>query len=218
MTEVNLLRNYPKTERDLKERVLGKSDKVKSVARKFGFDYFDGDRKYGYGGFSYNEKYWSQVVDDFFEFYKLSPASSVLDVGCGKGFMLYDFKRKHPNLRVQGIDISDYAIDNAKIEVRDFLIQGDARQLPFENQSFDLVISINTIHNLEESDCATALKEIQRVARRDAFVVVDAYETEEQKQRMLDWNLTALTIKSTSEWKEFFKESGYSHDFYWFMP
>ena len=54
-------------------------------------DFFDGDRKYGYGGYNYNSKYWSEVVKDFKNFYKLSDGSSILDVGCGKGFMLFDF-------------------------------------------------------------------------------------------------------------------------------
>jgi ubiquinone/menaquinone biosynthesis C-methylase UbiE len=95
---------------------------------------------------------------------------------------------------------------------------GNATELPYLDDQFDLVISINTIHNLNEDECGMAIREIERVSRKNAFIVVDAYTNEEEKQRMYDWNLTALTIKSNIEWKKFFKENGYTKDYYWFMP
>jgi ubiquinone/menaquinone biosynthesis C-methylase UbiE len=218
MAEINLLRNYPKSNRDLNARVVAKTEEVRKIARKFDFDYFDGDRKYGYGGFTYHPKYWTKVVKDFYKHYELCPTSSVLDVGCGKGFMLYDFKENFPELTVAGIDISNYALENAKEEVKQFLRLGSATELPYEDRSFDLVISINTIHNLNEMDCKKALQEIQRVAKVGAFVTVDAFSTDLERKRMFDWNLTALTIKSIDEWKSFFVNSGYKFDYYWFMP
>lgn len=218
MAEIDLLVNYPKTIRNLHERVASKTEDVREVARKFDFDYFDGDRKYGYGGFVYKEKFWNQVVVDFFNHYELKPDSSILDVGCAKGFMLYDFIRTYPSLRIEGIDISAYAIGNAKEEVKDYLKLGNATNLPYPDGSFDLVISINTIHNLNEQECKKALSEIQRVAKVGAFITVDAFETEEEKERMFDWNLTALTIKSVNGWKKVFEEVGYTHDYYWFKP
>lgn len=216
--EIDLLGKYPKSNRNLTDRVESKTEQVRTVARQFGFDYFDGERRFGYGGFVYDPRFWSGVVKDIFEHYSLDSDSTILDVGCGKGFMLYDFLQAYPNLRVEGIDISSYALENAKDEVKKYLKLGSAVDLPYDNQSFDLVISINTIHNLNEHDCKRALTEIQRVARKHAYVTVDAYVTEDQRKRMFDWNLTALTIKSVKDWKEFFKSAGYTHDFYWFMP
>ena len=216
--EIDLLRNYPRASRNIQERAEGKSENVRSIARNFGYEYFDGDRSYGYGGFNYNPKFWGQVVRDIAEYYQIDKTSSILDVGCGKGFMLYDFKELFPDLRIRGIDISEYAIANSKPEVRDYLSVGNAKSLPYPDYSFDLVISINTIHNLNEKECGQALREIERVAKKNAFVVIDAYSNDEEKKRMYDWNLTALTIKSTEEWKLFFAESGYSHDYYWFKP
>lgn len=218
MAEIDLLINYPKAVRNLDERAASKTEDVRKTARKFDFDYFDGDRKFGYGGFVYREKFWSQVVVDFYNHYKLKPGSSVLDVGCAKGFMLYDFIRTYPSLRIEGIDVSGYAISNAKEEVKEFLRLGNATNLPYPDGSFDLVISINTIHNLNERDCKKALSEIQRVARVGAFITVDAFATEEEEKRMFDWNLTALTIKSVIGWKKVFEEVGYTHDYYWFKP
>ena len=92
MEEVNLLANYPKTKRNLKAAAQERTDYERQIARKFGKDFFDGERKFGYGGYNYNEKYWTKVVKDFFKYYKLKEDSKILDVGCGKGFMLYDFK------------------------------------------------------------------------------------------------------------------------------
>ena len=118
----------------------------------------------------------------------------VLDVGCAKGFMLYDLSRLIPGINVKGIDISDYAIVNCIEEMKNNLEVGDAKELNFENDSFDLVISITTIHNLEYDECIKALKEINRVSKKNAFITVDAYRNDEEKKRMYEWNLTAKTI------------------------
>lgn len=216
--EIDLLTNYPKTKRNLEERAAEKTDEERNIARKFGKDYFDGDRKHGYGGFGYNPRFWQPVIPTFKDFYKLSSKSRILDVGCGKGFMLYDFVELIPGISVRGIDISDYAIENAKEEIKDNLQTGDARELPFEDNSFDLVISINTVHNLNKQDCAKALKEIERVSLKDKFITVDAYRNEEEKKRMEMWNLTALTMMHVNEWIEFFNSNGYTGDYYWFIP
>ena len=216
--EIDLLKNYPKTKRDLKERADSKTESDREIARKFGKDFFDGDRNHGYGGFSYMSRFWQPVIPTFKEHFKLDENSKILDVGCAKGFMLYDMRRLIPGITVQGVDISEYAIDNAKDEVKEFLSVANAKALPFDDDSFDLVISINTIHNLEKRECAKALREIQRVSRGQSFITVDAYRNEEEKEAMYAWNLTAKTIMSVDEWMEFFDEVGYTGDYYWFIP
>ena len=118
----------------------------------FGKEFFDGDRNYGYGGFYYNKKFWKPVIPSFQKYWNLNSDNSILDVGCAKGFMLYDIAKSIPGIKVSGIDISDYAISNSIPEMRDFLTVGDAKKLPYPDKSFDIVISINTIHNLEKED------------------------------------------------------------------
>lgn len=216
--EIDLLAKYPKTKRDLTKRLESKSEEVRSVARKFGKEFFDGERKFGYGGFSYDPKYWSEVVKDFSDYYNLGDGSKILDIGCGKGFMIYDFLQHNNKYNVKGIDISNYAIENSMPEVKGKLEVGDAKKLNFEDNSFDLVIAINTIHNLEKEDCAKALLEINRVSKKASFVTVDAYRNDVEKKRMIDWNLTAKTIMSVDGWKNFFQEVGYEGDYYWFIP
>jgi len=216
--EIDLLINYPKTKRDTSARASEKNDEVRSIARKFDIEFFDSDRKYGYGGFSYNKKFWSPVVPTFQKYWGLKLSNSVLDVGCAKGFMIYDFLQQIPGLKIRGIDISNYAIENAKQEVKERVSVANANNLPFENDTFDYVISINTIHNLELNECKKALREIQRVSRISSFITVDAYTNESEKQKMFEWNLTAKTILSVEEWKNVFKEVGYTGDYYWFMP
>lgn len=216
--EIDLLKNYPRPKRNLEKRQSDKSAEVVKIARKFGEQFFDGDRKFGYGGFSYNPKYWETVVRDFVEYYKLKPNAKILDVGCAKGFMLYDFKRQFPKMDVFGIDISEYAIENSLEEVKNYLQVGNAKKLEFEDNYFDLVISINTIHNLDLDDCLTSIKEISRVSKANSFITVDAYNTDEEKNRMFMWNLTAKTIMSVRDWKGTFKKIGYNGDFYWFIP
>jgi len=216
--EIDLLVNYPKAKRKLDERAAGKTEEDRTVARRFGKEFFDGDRRHGYGGFRYMPRFWQPVVPTFRNYWGLTNLSSVLDVGCAKGFMLHDLAALIPGITVKGIDISAYAIDNTIDDMRPHVQVGDARQLPFDDKSFDVVISINTIHNLELEDCGQALREIERVNCGKAFVTVDAYRNEEERQRMLAWNLTAKTILSVSDWIRFFDEVGYTGDYYWFVP
>lgn len=216
--EIDLLKNYPKTKRNIQERGDIKTEEDRCIARKFGREFFDGDRRHGYGGFSYHPRFWQPVIPNFQKEYNLTAASSILDVGCAKGFMLYDFQKLIPGIKIEGVDISSYAIENAKEEVKDFIKVADAKSLPYADRSFDLVISINTIHNLDLEELKGALKEIERVSRKHRFITVDAYRSKEERERMLAWNLTAKTILSVDEWKALFEEVGYSGDYFWFIP
>ena len=216
--EIDLLINYPKAKRNLDDRVIQKTEEVRQIARLFGEQFFDGDRKFGYGGFSYSPKYWEPVIPTFKEHFNLDNKSSILDVGCAKGFMLYDFMRLIPGIKIHGIDVSQYAIENVKQEIKNHCTVANATSLPFEDNSFDVVISINTIHNLDIEDCAKAIKEIERVSRKGSFITVDAFRNDEEEKRMFAWNLTAKTIMSVDEWNDFFNKNGYTGDRFWFLP
>ena len=218
MAEINLLENYPKSKRDPQARAEQKTPELRAIARRFDKEFFDGDRKYGYGGYNYNPRFWQPVVPTFQEYYGLMAGSKVLDVGCGKGFMMHDFAELIPGIEIKGIDISQYAIDHALDDMKPHVQVAHAKSLPFPDKSFDLVLSINTIHNLAPDECQQALREITRVAKTDAFVTVDAYHNEEERKMMDMWNLTALTYMHVDEWKEFFKKAGYEGDYYWFIP
>jgi len=216
--EIDLLVNYPKAKRDVEGRGQSKSEADRAIARQFGKEFFDGERSTGYGGFKYFPRFWQPVIPTFQQHWGLTGASSVLDVGCAKGFMMHDLAELIPGITVKGIDVSEYAIENAMESMRPHVQVADARSLPFADKSFDVVISINTVHNLERADCAKALQEIERVARGKSFITVDAYRSEEERERMYAWNLTAKTIMHVDEWKAFFAEIGYSGDYYWFIP
>lgn len=216
--EVDLLINYPKTKRNLEERMASKTEADRAIARQFGREFFDGDRNHGYGGFNYLPRFWQPVIPTFKEYWNLSSNSSLLDVGCAKGFMLHDLAELIPGITLKGVDISKYAIENAIPDMKSHVQVANATNLPFKDDSFDVVISINTIHNLEREECGKALQEIERVSRGKSFITVDAYRNEEEKERMYAWNLTAKTIMSVEEWIIFFKEIGYSGDYFWFIP
>jgi SAM-dependent methyltransferase len=216
--EIDLMASYPRTKRDFKQRATEKTSEDRAIARQFGREFFDGDRRNGYGGFSYDPRFWTPVVPAFKRHFSLKPEDLILDVGCAKGFMLHDFHELIPGLEVKGIDVSEYAIEHALDSMKPYVSVGDARALPFPDDSFDVAISVTTIHNFNREDCIVALQEIERVSRRGAFVTVDAYRTEEERTAMDAWNLTALTVLHVDEWKELFSEAGYSGDYYWFMP
>ena len=216
--EIDLLADYPRPQRNVVERGEGKTEEDRKIAREFGREFFDGDRRHGYGGYNYHPRFWQPVVPRLREHFGLTAGSSLLDVGCGKGFMLHDLAAMIPGITVRGVDISAYAVEHAIEDMKPYVQVADAKALPFPNTSFDVVIAVNTIHNLERADCGRALREIERVKAKGAFVTVDAYRDEEERARMLAWNLTARTIMHVDEWKAFFAENGYTGDYYWFMP
>lgn len=209
---------YPRSKRPIEERGRKITEEHHRIARKFGKEFFDGDRLYGYGGYNYHPRFWTQTVRRFQNYYKLSDNSTLLDVGCAKGFMLHDFRALIPGMKVKGIDISEYAVKNALADVKPFLEVGNANKLPYADKSYDLVISINTVHNLPLYECKRAISEIQRVSKKHSFITVDAYRNNIEKKRMMMWNLTAKTILSVEDWKKLFSEVGFKGDYYWFIP
>jgi protein-L-isoaspartate(D-aspartate) O-methyltransferase len=144
--------------------------------------------------------------------YGIKPGDRILDVGCGKGFLLYDFTQAVPGVEVAGIDVSTYALEHAKEEVKPFLRHASAAKLPFADKSFDLVISINTLHNLECFDLYDALKEMERVGRRHKYLCVESWRTEEEKVNLLYWQFTCQMFCSPQAWEWWFAHTGYTGD------
>ena len=215
--EIDLMTNYPRSKRNVGERGATKTATDRELARKFGKEFFDGDRSHGYGGFTYHSRFWQPVIPTFQHHWGLTGQSSVLDVGCAKAFMLHDFSELIPGIIVKGIDISQYAIENAIEDMRPHVQVASAVELPFPDKSFDVVISVTTLHNLEIDDLVKSLQEIERIARHGSFITVDAYRDDHEKARMNAWNLTAKTVLHADEWKALFEKAGYTGDYYWFM-
>ena len=180
-------------------------------AKEYGYDYWDGDRKFGFGGYKYDGR-WRPVADALAEHYNLQSGDRVLDVGCGKGFLLYEFTQSVPGIEVEGADISEYAIENSKEEIKPRLRIADASALPYDDKSFDLVISLNTLHNLYCNDLEKALKEIERVGKNDKYIVVESYRNEQEKVNMMCWVLTGECFFTPDEWQWWFEHSGYTGD------
>lgn len=214
MCEIDLMKYYPRSPKPLDSRTMV-TDEDLIIARRFGEEYFDGDRKYGYGGYYYNPRFWTETVRDIRKYYKLSADTSILDVGCGKGFMLHDFKLLMPTASVAGLDISEYAYNNSMEDIKPYIKLGNAKELPFPDNAFDLVTVINTVHNLPIDECKQAIREIQRVSRLNSFIVVDAWRNDEERERHFKWVVTCLTAMHVDDWKELFEEVGYTGDYYW---
>jgi SAM-dependent methyltransferase len=214
MPEIDFLSVLHKsTKRDYLARVneFPKAEAAK-VAKKFDAEYWDGDRKFGYGGFKYDGRY-RQVAEAMAKHYGLKPGDSILDVGCGKAFLLYEFTQVVPGVKVRGIDISRYGIENAKPEVRPFLQVGNATELPFPDHSFDLVISITTFHNLYCYELDKAVREIERVGKKNKYIVVESYRNEEEKANLLYWQLTCEMFCTPREWEWWYERCGYTGDY-----
>jgi SAM-dependent methyltransferase len=182
------------------------------LAKKFDYDYWDGDRRICYGGYRYIEGRWEQVARAIAEHYELPKNPKILDIGCGKGYLLYDFLKVIPDAEVVGIDISQYAIENCKPEIKDKLLIGNATQLPWDDQTFDLVISINALHCLEAYDLESALREMERVGKKHKYLCVESYRNETEKANLLYWQVSCEAFNTPKEWDWWYQHTGYTGD------
>jgi len=213
VAELNFLEKYQKkTPRNYLARVV-EDDKADcaEIARQWGKDYWDGDRRYGYGGYHYDGR-WRPIAEDLAAHYQLKAGDRVLDVGCGKAFLLYELQQVVPGLVVAGIDVSRYGLEHAKEEVRPFLIEGDATHLPWPDRSFDLVLSLNTFHNLDIVALEAAVREVQRVGTGRGWICVESFRTEREKVNLLYWQLTCRSFHSPESWNWLYRTWGYTGD------
>ena len=213
MREVNLLDRYPRAKRNIAAREAAVPSQ-REIAKRFGREYFDGDRGQGYGGYRYDGR-WVPIAERMRDFYGLAAGDLVLDVGCAKGFLLHDFRAVIPGVHVAGLDLSTYAVERAMDDVRPFVLVGSADRLPFADKSFDLVVSINTVHNLERDRCVLAISEMERVSRRFRYLQVDSYRSEQERENFERWQLTAVTYFDPAGWRRVFEQAGYTGDYYW---
>lgn len=213
MNEINFLEKYQNsTKRDYVARVTNhdKAD-CAAKAKNWGFDYWDGERQYGYGGYHYDGR-WRAIAEDIAKHYGLKKGDKILDIGCGKGFLLYEFTQVVPGIEVAGIDISAYGIEHAKPEVKPFLKVGNCNKLPWPDKTFDFVYSINTFHNLSMPDLENAVREMERVGKGSKWCNIESYRNEKEKANLLYWQLTCEAFHRPDAWKYLFKQWGYQGD------
>lgn len=186
--------------------------KAAELAKQWGYDYWDGDRRINYGGYKYIPGRWAPVAKLMIDHYKLKPGDSVLDVGCGKGFQLVELALALPGLHVYGLDISDYAVEHAHPDVKSKIYKGTASRLPFDTNQFDLVMSINTLHNLSNCDLDAALRELERVGE-NKYLCVESYGNEKEKANLLYWQVTCEQFNTPEDWEWWFGNCEYSGDY-----
>ncbi len=204
---------HTSTKRDYLGRMMDEKIHCMKVAKKFGIDYWDGERKYGYGGYKYIAGRWKSAAEKIISIYNLNNSSKILDVGCGKAFLIFEIKKILPKIKIKGFDISKYAIENAPLEIKDNLIVHDvAKDYPFKDKEFDLVISINTLHNLKIFDLEFALNEISRVSE-EQYLCVESFRNEEELFNLECWALTCQSFFSKDEWEWIFNKFKYDGDY-----
>ena len=214
--EINFWKYYPKNNDDRKNisKIRVKiSNKLKKKLQKFPKEYFDGDRAHGYGGYYYNKKFFRKIVKRMIKYYKLNNSSKILDIGCAKGFMMYEFKKYLPNCEIKGIDISRYCKLRAMEKIKKYIKVGTCEKLPYTNKYFDFVVSISTIHNVNKSGIERSLREIIRVSKKNSFIRVKGYSNLREKKEIDDWNIVAKSNLSQKNWIKIFKKTGYMGDY-----
>jgi ubiquinone/menaquinone biosynthesis C-methylase UbiE len=203
---------HKRTSRDYVKRMIEEKIHCMQVAKEYGFDYWDGDRKYGYGGYTYDGR-WSVVAEQLIRQYNLGPQAKILDVGCGKGFLLHEFQKLLPQATIKGFDISEYGLANTKEEVKPHCFKHRAQDpFPFKDGEFDLVYSITTLHNLAIFDLKKALQEMERVGK-NKYVVTEGYRNDAELFNLECWALTCESFFRPEEWVWLFQEFAYSGDY-----
>jgi SAM-dependent methyltransferase len=214
MQQIDFLAAYQKkTQRNYIERVIS-HDKAEcaAIAKKWGQDYWDGERQYGYGGYKYDGR-WLPIAKDIAAHYGLKAGDRILDIGCGKAFLLYEFTNAVPGSEIAGLDISAYGIEHAKEEAKPFLKVGNCTTLPWPDKHFDFVYSINTFHNLTIDELKKAVQEMQRVGKGKKWLCVESYRSEREKMNLLYWQLTCESFFRPEGWVSLYKEWGYDGDY-----
>ena len=207
---------HKSTQRDYLARVNDQDfpkAKAAELAKRFDYDYWDGDRRICYGGYRYQEGRWEKVAHAMVKHYQLPEKPKILDIGCGKGFLLFDILKVIPEAEVFGIDISDYAILHSKPEIIENLQVGNAKELPWPDDVFDLVISINTLHNLQAYELEQALTEMERVGKKHKYLCVESYRNEQEKANLLYWQVTCEAFNTPKEWQWWFRKTQYTGDY-----
>ncbi|KHK00290.1 class I SAM-dependent methyltransferase [Desulfovibrio sp. TomC] len=203
---------HKQTQRDFLGRMQDDKIGCMKIAKCYDREFWDGDRRFGYGGYHYDGR-WNVVARDLIQTYNLPQDARIFEVGCGKGYLLYELSQLLPKAQVAGCDISRYAIENAKPEIKDRLSLHRAQDaMPFADQTFDLVFSIATLHNLPLQDLKPALQEIERIGRQH-YVCIESYRNETELFALQCWALTAETFLSFDSWRWLFSEFGYSGDY-----
>jgi len=201
------------TQRDYLARMVDDKVQCMRVAKQYGEEYWDGNRRYGYGGYRYIPGRWKPVAEALIQTYELGSGSKVLDVGCGKGFLLHELLLLNPKLQVKGFDVSAYGIAHATEAVKPHLFLHQAQTpFPFADEEFDLVISLGALHNLPLFDLKIALNEIERVGRR-AYVMVESYRNEQELFNLQCWALTCESFFAHEDWIRLYQHFGYSGDY-----
>ena len=214
MPELNLITKlHNLTKRNYLQRMQNEKVKCMSVSKKYEFEYWDGDRKYGYGGYKYIKGRWGKVAKKLIQLYNLKNNSKILDVGCGKGYLLYEIKKVLPKIRIYGLDISNHALKNSPDEIKKYLIKHDIKNgLNFKKNSFDLVFSLATLHNLEINFLFRIIKQINKKEKKK-YIMVESYRNNQELFNLQCWALTCESFFSKNEWKWIFKNLKYTGDF-----
>ena len=210
--ELNFVtKNHNLTKRNYLNRMINSKVKCMIEAKKYSKNYWDGPRKYGYGGYKYIPNRWTNVAKKIIRKFKLKNTSKILDIGCGKAFLLYEIKKILPDIQISGFDISKYAINKAPKNLRKKLFIHKAQQkYPYSKKKFDLAISLGCFHNLEINELKIAINEIQRVSKK-SYLMVESYRNEKELFNLQCWALTCESFFSKKEWLWLFKEFKYKN-------
>ena len=204
---------HESTKRDYLARMIDDKVRCMNIAKQYGEDYWDGDRRYGYGGYNYIPGRWKQVAEELISIYNLKSESKVLDIGCGKGYLMYEIKLLIPDIDISGIDSSDYGLKNAKEEIKPFIHKHKAEvKLPYKDKEFDLVISLGTFHNLRLLELKIALSEMERVGKK-GYLMLESYRNERELFNLQSWALTAESFFDKEEWVWLYNKFGYMGDY-----
>ena len=194
-------------------RMIDEKVKCMGKAKKYSFEYWDGDRKYGYGGYKYITGRWHKAAKKIIKEYSLKDGSKILDVGCGKGYLIYEIFLINPKIEIYGFDISQHGINEVPKKINKNIIKHNVKKkFPYSSKKCDLAISLGTLHNLNLIELKIALNEIDRVSKKN-YIMVESYRNNLELFNLQCWALTCDSFFTPDEWKWIFKLYEYKGDF-----
>ena len=206
MKKLNFINKlHQSTKRNYLERMIDDKIFCMKIAKKYEYDYWDGNRRFGYGGYKFIPGRWAPIAKKIIKEFKLTDKSKILDIGCGKGFLLYEIKKILPLIEIIGFDISKYGVKNSHPLIKKFLFNHDARKkTKFKKNEFDLVISLGCFHNFKIFEIFKVLNEVSRIGKK-SYIMVESYRNDKELFNLQCWALTCQSFFSDDQWEWIFQ-------------
>ena len=176
----------------------------------FGYDYFDNPKSgRGYRGYVYTGRYY-ETAKKIIDHYKLKPNSKILEIGCAKGYLLYEFFKL--KMDVVGYDISRYAVDNCIEELKEMIFLGRVNDINENDNIYDLAIAKEVLSHMAIDDILFTINKLQNISK-NIYLVLQTVSEKKKANDMQSWDCTYKTMMIKKDWEKVLSSCGFHGDY-----